>query len=182
METCRSKQKYLLLGGVWFSGCPMFTGFTVHNKSNCKISISNKLALHIAQTPACKDIENRLQAKSKIINSTYKIILQNTKTARILVYNTQLQYLEIEGNVFHDQYPKVNLMFLFISFFNLSVISVSSSHSYLPIKWPKSSLSWLEKNSRVPSWRLLLHKGRENTVTGRMAGWHLILLCNNAIM
>ena len=41
----------------------MLTGFTVHNKSNSKISIWNKLALHIAQTTACKDIENRLRAK-----------------------------------------------------------------------------------------------------------------------
>ena len=74
-------------------------------------------------------------------------MLQNTKTARMLVYNTQLQCLEFEGNVFHDQYPKVNLMFLFISFFKLSVISVSSSHSYFLTKWPKSSLSWLKKTA-----------------------------------
>ena len=134
VETCCSKQKYLLLGGVRSSACPMLTGFIAHDKSNCKISIWNKLVLHIAQTTACKDIENRLRAKQKIISSTYKIKLQNIKTASLLIYNTQLQYLEIEGNVFHDQYPKVNLMFLFISFFKLSVIFVSSSHSYLLIK------------------------------------------------
>ena len=58
VETCRSKQKYLLLGGVRFSACAMLTGFTAHNKSNCKVSIWNRLALHIAQRTACKDIEN----------------------------------------------------------------------------------------------------------------------------
>ena len=63
VEICRSKQKYLLLGDVRSSTCPMLTGFTENNKSNCKISIWNILALHIAQTTACKDIENRLRAK-----------------------------------------------------------------------------------------------------------------------
>ena len=42
----------------------MLTGFTVYNKSNCKVSIWNKPALHIAHVKdietACKDIENLL--------------------------------------------------------------------------------------------------------------------------
>ena len=67
METCRSKQKYLLLGGVPSSSCPMLTGFTGHNKSNYKLSLWNKPVLHIAHAKdietACKDIENRLRAK-----------------------------------------------------------------------------------------------------------------------
>ena len=56
MESCRSKQKYPLLGGVRGSTCLKLAGFTVHNKSNCKISIWNKLTLHCA----CKNIEDSL--------------------------------------------------------------------------------------------------------------------------
>ena len=68
VETCRSKQKYLLLGDVRSSACPMLTGFTVHKKkSNGKISIWNKPAFHIAHVKdietACKDIKYRLRAK-----------------------------------------------------------------------------------------------------------------------
>ena len=47
----------------------------------------------------------------------YKIILQNTKTA---LQHTGIQYivkiLVINGNVFHDQYTKVNLMFFLFLF------------------------------------------------------------------
>ena len=67
-----------------------------------------------------------------MVNTTYKIILQNTKAA---LQHTGMQHttkiLEIKGDVCHDQHPKVNLMFLSISFFKLFLISVYSSHSYL---------------------------------------------------
>ena len=39
----------------------------------------------------------------------------------ILLYNIQLQYLEIKGDVCHDQYRKVNLMFLSIYFFQVDL-------------------------------------------------------------
>ena len=58
-----SEQKYPLLGGVRYSACSMLAGFNVNNKSNCKISIWNKLALHIAFTAAWTDRENRLRTK-----------------------------------------------------------------------------------------------------------------------
>ena len=55
-------------------------------------------------------------------------MMQNTKPA---LQHTgmlcQLKYLQIKGDVCHDQYPKVNLMFLSISFFNLFLVSVPSS-------------------------------------------------------
>ena len=35
-------------GGVGYSKCLILAGFTGHNKSHCKISIWNKLTLHIA--------------------------------------------------------------------------------------------------------------------------------------
>ena len=40
----------------------------------------------------------------------------------ILLYNIHLQYLEIKGDVCHDQYPKVSLMFLSIFFFFFQVV------------------------------------------------------------
>ena len=68
----------------------------------------------------------------------------------MLAYNIELQYLEIKVDVCHDQYTKVNLVFLFISLLKLFLISVSSSHSYLLNKCPKSCLSWLEENLLFP--------------------------------
>ena len=48
------------------------------------------------------------------------MILKNTKTALdILACNIQLQYLEIKGDVFHDQYPKVKIIFFIYSFFQV---------------------------------------------------------------
>ena len=44
--------------GARYSKCLILAGFTGHNKSNCKISICNKLTLHIAQSTACKNIED----------------------------------------------------------------------------------------------------------------------------
>ena len=43
----------------------------------------------------------------KVINATHKIIVESA--------NTTLQHTDI----CHEQYPKVNLIFLFISFFKL---------------------------------------------------------------
>ena len=49
------------------------------------------------------------------------MILKNTKTALgILACNIQLQYLEIKGDVFHDQYLKVKLIFFMYSFFQVA--------------------------------------------------------------
>ena len=42
MDSCDSKQKYPLLGGVHYSACLILSGFTVHNKNNCKIIIWKK--------------------------------------------------------------------------------------------------------------------------------------------
>ena len=44
--------------GVHYSKCLILTGFTGENKSNCKISIWNKLTLHIAQNTVRKNIED----------------------------------------------------------------------------------------------------------------------------
>ena len=61
-----------------------------------------------------------MQTKKIIINTIYRIILNNTKTALgILACNIQLQYLEIKGDVFHDQYPKVKIIFFIYSFFQV---------------------------------------------------------------
>ena len=57
MDSCRSKQKYPLLGGVHYSACLILSSFTVHNKNSCKIVIWNKLTSHIAQNTACQNIE-----------------------------------------------------------------------------------------------------------------------------
>ena len=48
------------------------------------------------------------------------MILKNTKTALgILACNIQLQYLEIKGDVFHDQYHNVKIIFFIYSFFQV---------------------------------------------------------------
>ena len=75
IEPCHRKQE-----NIRYSACQILTDFIVHNKRNCKIITWSKLTLRIAKNTAYKNIENRFQTK-QIINTTCKIILQNTKTA-----------------------------------------------------------------------------------------------------
>ena len=81
MESCYSKQKHPPLVDALYSACPILAGFTADNKSKCKISMWNKLTLHTTWNAACKNIENRLQTKQMMKNTTYKLILKNTKIA-----------------------------------------------------------------------------------------------------
>ena len=55
---CRGFLEITEQRGARYSKCLILAGFTGHNKSNCKISICNKLTLHIAQSTACKNIED----------------------------------------------------------------------------------------------------------------------------
>ena len=89
MESYCSKQKHPLLVDALYSACPTLADFTADNKSKCKISIWNKLTLHTARNTACKNIENRLQTKQMMKNTTYKLILKNTKNA---LQHTGIQY------------------------------------------------------------------------------------------
>ena len=75
------------------------------------------------------------QVKTKIINTTYKIILQNTNTA---LQDTGIQYsiiiFGIQARCLSRPVSQFNLRFLFISCFKLFVMLAPSSQSYLLTK------------------------------------------------
>ena len=80
--------------------------------------------------------------KTKTINATHEITVQSTNYITTSFYTTIITYTTIIFRIKRDmsdkRYPKVNLTFLFIYFYKLFLIFVSSSQSYLLTKCPKT--------------------------------------------